>query len=143
MWQNFFISWLLFLSVIFRPPDVKNVEFLPFWGTFWPFWRTSLLNWKEKIKQKSCTWPLRTWWNFFISWILFLSYIFWPPGVKKVDFLHISAILEDFLTEMEKKWIKWKRCASLIPNWNVASVFSFSLRKDFKMLKNWQKSRQK
>ena len=36
-----------------------------------------------------------------------------------------------------KKWIKWKRCASSIPICNVASVFSFSVRKGFKMSKNW------
>ena len=53
-WQNFFISWLLFLSVIFWLPRVGKMEFRPFLGTFRPFWRTSLLNWKKWIKLKSC-----------------------------------------------------------------------------------------
>ena len=83
-------------------------------------------------KQKSCTWPLRTWWNFFISWLLFLSCIFWPPGVKKSGFFTIFGTFQPFwrtsLPERKKNH-KMKSCALSIPIWSVASVFSFSVKK--------------
>ena len=80
---------------------------------------------------------------FFILWLLFLSCIFWQPGVNKVDFYHFWAHFGNFgwLPYWNgKKWIKLKSCASSIPIWNVNSVFfSFSVRKGFKMTKTYQK----
>ena len=39
-----------------------------------------------------------------------------------------------------KKWIKQKSFASSIPIWSVVPIFEFSVRKGFKMTKNWQKN---
>ena len=44
---------------------------------------------------------------------------------------------------VRKKIRKRKSCASSIPIWSVASVFSFSVRKGFKMAAEDQKNRQK
>ena len=50
-------------------------------------------------------WPWRTSQSYFVFWFLFLSCIFWPLGVKKVEFWPILAILEYFHTEKQKKWM--------------------------------------
>ena len=76
------------------------------------------------------------WGNFFILWLLFISCIFWPPGVKMWNFWTYFSHFGGLPYWNGKKWIKWKRCASSIPIWSVASVFSFSVRKCLKISKN-------
>ena len=67
-----------------------------------------------------------------ILWLIPKSHIL----AKKVDFLNFFIHFGHFegLADWKgKKLIKWKSCASSIPIWSVASVFSFSVRKGFKM----------
>ena len=40
--------------------------------------------------------------------------------------------------QQRKKWIKWKSCILSIPVWSAASIFSFSVRKGFKISENLQ-----
>ena len=85
----------------------------------------------------------------------------WWSAVDRVYFFYLwgsyfLAVFKVFMTflahfghfgwlpyQKGKKIIKWKSCASSIPIWKVASVFSYSVRKDFKITKNWQKTYQK
>ena len=49
--RNFFFQMVIPKLNILATRGKKS-GFLPFFGTFWPFWRTSLLKWKKMNKMK-------------------------------------------------------------------------------------------
>ena len=96
----------LYLKVsYFGHQGFENLNFEHFWTCFDNFGGLNYWIGKKKIK-KSCTWPLRTWWNFFyfmtfIPKLHILATRGQTSGISTI-FGHISAILQDFLTKMEK-----------------------------------------
>ena len=93
----------------------KTLNLDHFWTCFSHF--GGLPYWIGKKKKQKIAIDLWGHGDFFISWLLFLSCIFWPPGIKKWFFHHFWKHFDHFggLPYYNGKKIKWKNCVLSIP----------------------------
>ena len=115
-------------KIVTSPPkNTINQLRIPSWATF-VFFTASKFCTVEKISggplAHQCGPPAHFWMpilvqmtledvaKLFIIWLLFLSLIFWPQGVKKWKFYHFWTDFSHFgeLPDWKgNKWIKWKK----------------------------------
>ena len=104
MWLNFFYFISFFPKIYILATRCKKVEFWPFLDMFCPFLRTPWLKRKKIGKVKKFLLVLENMATFFILLLLFLSFTFWPPGVKKLNFDHFCTC---FGQDIQYKWRNW------------------------------------